>query len=65
MPQLLNALAISLSAGDVYTLAAVDGQPVPSSTAVPAQLAAKADPATNFYILYGLSFEALVKALGD
>lgn len=65
MPQLLSALAISLSASDVYALAAVDGQPVPSSTAVPAPLAAKADPAANFYILYGLSFEALVKSLGD
>jgi hypothetical protein len=65
VPQLLNALAISLSASDQYTLAAVDGQPVNSADAVPAPLASKAEPATNFYILYGLSFEALVKSLGD
>lgn len=65
VPQLLNALAISLSASEKFTLAAVDGQSVPSASAVPAPLAAKADPATNFYILYGLSFETLVKSLGD
>lgn len=58
-------MAICLSASDRYTLAAVDGQPVPSASAVPAPLAAKADPAANFYTLYGLSFEALVKSLGD
>lgn len=65
VPQLLSALAISLSASDQYTLASVDGQPINSATAVPAPLVAKAEPAANFYILYGLSFEALVKSLGD
>jgi hypothetical protein len=50
---------------DPYTYSAVDGQPVHSATAVPAPPAVKAEPAANFYILYGLSFEALVKSLGD
>lgn len=65
VPQLLNAMAISLSASDQYTLAAVDGQPVNSAQAVPAPLVPKSEPATNFYILYGLAFEALVKSLGE
>jgi hypothetical protein len=65
LPHLINALAISLSISDPYTFAAVDGQPIHSATAVPAPPAVKAEPAANFYILYGLAFEALVKSLGD
>ena len=65
LPHLVSALAISLAMSDPYTYSAVDGQPVHSGTAVPAPPAVKAEPAANFYILYGLSFEALVKSLGD
>lgn len=65
LSHLVNALAISLAISDPYTYSAVDGQPVHSATAIPAPPAVKAEPAANFYILYGLSFEALVKSLGD
>jgi hypothetical protein len=65
LPHLVNALAISLALSDPYTYSAVDGQAVHSASAVPAPPSVKAEPAANFYILYGLSFEALVKSLGD
>jgi hypothetical protein len=58
-------LAISLSASDPYTYAAIDGQSILNANAIPTAPSVRAEPAANFYILYGLSFEALVKSLGD
>jgi hypothetical protein len=65
LPNLVSALAISLSDSDPYTYAAIDGQSIHNANAVPGAPSVKAEPAANFYILYGLSFEALVKSLGD
>lgn len=63
---MLHALAISLAETDVYTLSALDGGSFTSATAAPPTLpTTRTEPAANFYIIYGLSFEILVKSLGD
>ena len=65
IPKLLHATAISLASSDAFTLGAMDGQTF-TSAAEPASLPlARPEPTANFYIVYGLAFESLVKALGD
>ncbi|WWD08143.1 hypothetical protein V865_006254 [Kwoniella europaea PYCC6329] len=66
VPNLLHAVAISLSLSDPFALGSIDGQSF-DSPSEPAnfQLSVKEEPTANFYILYGLSFESLLKSLGD
>lgn len=56
---------MSLSASDSFAIGAMDGQ----SFSSPAQGAStppiRPEPVANFYIVYGLAFESLVKSLGD
>lgn len=65
VPTLLHAVAISLAAGDPFILGAMDGQTYTSPTPPTTVPSARPEPSANFYILYGLAFEALVKAMGD
>jgi len=65
VPKLLHATSISLAASDAFTIGAMDGQNF-TSAAEPASFPpVRPEPAANFYIIYGLTFESLVKALGD
>ena len=43
----------------------MDGQTFTSSAEPVNQPMIRPEPATNFYVVYGLAFESLVKALGD
>ena len=43
----------------------MDGHNFKSSTQPPSLPPVRPEPAANFYIIYGLAFESLVKALGD
>lgn len=65
VPKLLHAVAIGLAANDPFIVGAVDGATF-QSAAEPAPPAPgiRAEPSTNFYILYGLAFECLTRALG-
>ncbi|ORY24869.1 putative clathrin-coated vesicle protein [Naematelia encephala] len=62
---LLHALAISLLASDAFVLGALDGQTFSSPTPPTTTPMLKPEPMANFYIIYGLAFESLVKAMGD
>jgi hypothetical protein len=67
VPKLLHAVAIGLAANDPFVIGAVDGQTFTSS-AEPSASSAPAirpEPATNFYVLYGLAFECLTRAMGS
>lgn len=67
VPKLLHAVAIGLTANDPFVIGAVDGQTFTSS-AEPAATTAPAirpEPSTNFYVLYGLAFECLTRAMGS
>ncbi|WRT65221.1 uncharacterized protein IL334_002164 [Kwoniella shivajii] len=66
VPKLLQAVAIALSLSDPFVLGTMDGKTFdspmePRDTTLPI----RPDPTANFYILYGLSFESLLKSLGD
>lgn len=67
VPTLLHAVAIGLAANDPFIVGAVDGQTFASNTEPQAASAPsiRAEPSTNFYILYGLAFESLTRALGS
>ncbi|WVW78983.1 hypothetical protein I302_100946 [Kwoniella bestiolae CBS 10118] len=66
VPNLLHAVAISLSLSDPFALGSMDGQTFDSpSEPSNFSLSIKEEPTANFYILYGLSFESLLKSLGD
>ncbi|WVQ83814.1 hypothetical protein IAT38_005958 [Cryptococcus sp. DSM 104549] len=65
VPQLLHAVAISLAANDPFVLGAMDGQTY-TTPAEPSSLPSiRPEPSANFYIVYGLAFESLIKSLGD
>lgn len=61
----MHATGIVLAASDGFALGAMDGQTFTSSAVQPQAPAIRPEPAANFYIVYGLAFESLVKALGD
>jgi HEAT repeat protein len=66
-PKLLHAVAIGLAAEDPFMVGAVDGAIYKSAAdipPVPTGPAIRPEPAQNFYILYGLAFDALTRALG-
>ncbi|CAK9780383.1 putative clathrin-coated vesicle protein [Cutaneotrichosporon oleaginosum] len=67
VPKLLHAVAIGLVANDPFVIGAVDGQTFTSSSEPSASSAPaiRPEPATNFYVLYGLAFECLTRALGS
>ena len=69
VPNLLNATGISLAASDPFTLGAMDGQaftsPSPPAPTPEVSTAPRLEPVVNFYIIYGLAFESLVKSLGE
>ncbi|WWC87367.1 uncharacterized protein L201_002256 [Kwoniella dendrophila CBS 6074] len=66
VPNLLHAVAISLSQSDPFALGAIDGKTFTSpSNSADTKLSIKPEATANFYILYGLSFESLLKSLGD
>ncbi|WVR04261.1 hypothetical protein IAU60_001261 [Kwoniella sp. DSM 27419] len=65
VPNLLHAVAISLGNDDAFVLGAMDGQTFSSATEPTNSLSAKPEPTANFYIMYGLSFESLIKSMGD
>lgn len=66
MPKLLHAVAIGLASRDPFVLGAVDGATFtsPEPPAVETGPTIRAEPSTNFYILYGLAFESLTRSLG-
>lgn len=66
VPKLLHAVAIGLSTNDAFVVGAVDGQTFASNAEPPSSAPSiRAEPSTNFYILYGLAFESLTRALGS
>ncbi|WWC67479.1 uncharacterized protein I206_101387 [Kwoniella pini CBS 10737] len=66
VPNLLHAVAIALAINDPFAIGAMDGQSFTSPAEPPNyKLTVKDEPTQNFYILYGLSFESLLKTLGD
>ncbi|ORX36130.1 armadillo-type protein [Kockovaella imperatae] len=64
-PKMMHALAVALNSNDKFALGAMDGQafttPAEPTTIPPI----RTEPCANFYIIYGLAFERLVKCLGD
>ncbi|WWC58989.1 uncharacterized protein I303_101535 [Kwoniella dejecticola CBS 10117] len=66
VPHLLHAVAIALSMNDPFATGSMNGQSF-TSPAEPSKTSPtiKDEPTQNFYILYGLSFESLLKTLGD
>ena len=62
---MMHALAIALGANDKFALGAMDGQAFTSSAEPTSIPPIRAEPCANFYIIYGLAFESLVKSLGD
>lgn len=67
VPKLLHAVALGLAANDPFVVGAIDGQTFTSSDepAATSGPSIRAEPSTNFYILYGLAFESLTRALGN
>ncbi|EIW68556.1 hypothetical protein TREMEDRAFT_74089 [Tremella mesenterica DSM 1558] len=65
VPKILHAVAISLSLSDPYLLSALDGQPISSPSQEPSLPVISPTPCANFYIVYGLAFESLVKSMSD
>ncbi len=65
MPKLLQAVAIALSTSDKFVIGSMDGQTFSDAVEPTSSPIVRSEPAANFYIVYGLAFEALVKAMGD
>ncbi|KAL1408350.1 hypothetical protein Q8F55_005159 [Vanrija albida] len=67
VPKLLHAVAIGLAAKDPFVIGAVDGQTFTSDVEpkVESAPAIRPEPASTFYILYGLAFETLTRAMGN
>ncbi|KAK4685134.1 HEAT repeat-containing protein 5, partial [Tremellales sp. Uapishka_1] len=62
--KLLYAVGISLSTSDPFVIGSMDGQTFTSAVEPPQTTSlAKVEPVTNFYIVYGLAFENLVKSM--
>ncbi|OCF33994.1 clathrin-coated vesicle protein [Kwoniella heveanensis BCC8398] len=64
VPKLLHAVAISLGTSDPFVVGAMDGQTFTTSAEPSSSISPKPEPVANFYIIYGLSFESLIKSLG-
>ena len=62
---MMHALAISLNDQDKFALGAMDGQTFTSPAEPTSIPPIRSEPCANFYIIYGLAFENLVKSLGD
>nr|ODO00955.1 clathrin-coated vesicle protein [Cryptococcus depauperatus CBS 7855] len=65
VPKLLHASALSLAIDDPFAFGAMHGQRFDSSTAATSLPSIEPEPCANFYIIYGLAFESLLKTLGD
>jgi hypothetical protein len=65
VPKLLHAISISLAASDAFSLGAMDGQTFSSAAQQPNPPAVRPESSPSFYVIYGLSFETLVKSMGD
>jgi hypothetical protein len=65
VPKLLHALAIALSSADPFVLGAMDGQQFTSPAEPGTVPTIRPEPTANFYVIYGLAFESLVKSMGD
>ncbi|KAK8846574.1 hypothetical protein IAR55_005660 [Kwoniella newhampshirensis] len=67
VPKLLHAVALLLASSDPFVLGAMDGQTFSAPSDTPAQNdpSIRPEPTANFYIIYGLAFEALIKSMGD
>ena len=65
IPTILQAVSVSLALNDPFTTGSLDGQAFTSPTPPTSIPTATIEPVTNFYIIYGLAFESLVKAMGD
>ena len=65
MPKLLHAISIALAASDAFALGAMDGQTFANASQSPTPPAIRPESSPSFYVIYGLSFETLVKAMGD
>lgn len=65
VPKLMHATAITLATSDAFAIGAMHGQAFTSSAEPAAPPVTGPEPSANFYIVYGLAFESLVKALSD
>ncbi len=65
MPKLLEAVAIALSTSDAFVIGAMDGQTFANPVEPAIKASVRSELAANFYIVYGLAFESLVKTMGD
>lgn len=65
VPKLLHAVAITLSRSDLFALGAMDGQTFGSAKEPSDTPSIRPEPCVSFYTIYGLSFETLVKSMGD
>ncbi|ODN88477.1 clathrin-coated vesicle protein [Cryptococcus wingfieldii CBS 7118] len=65
VPKLVHAVAITFSLQDAFALGAMDGQRFSSPTPPSSLPTIRPEPCTNFYTIYGLAFESLLKTLGD
>ncbi|WVQ76597.1 hypothetical protein IAR50_006269 [Cryptococcus sp. DSM 104548] len=65
VPKLVHAVAITFALQDPFALGAMDGQRFTSPTPPTSLPAIRPEPCANFYIIYGLAFESLLKTLGD
>ncbi|WWD21891.1 hypothetical protein CI109_106379 [Kwoniella shandongensis] len=67
VPKLLHAVALSLASSDPFALGAMDGQTFTAPSDKPAATgpAIRPEPTANFYVIYGLAFEAVIKSTGD
>ena len=65
VPNILHAVAICLAASDPFVLGPMDGQTFTSTAVTAKPRSATDEPAASFYIVYGLAFESLVRAMGD
>ena len=64
-PKIMAALALVLSSGDEFAFGAMDGQNFTSPSMKSTLPQSRQDPTVNFYVIYGLAFETLVRVLGD
>ncbi|KIR28436.1 clathrin-coated vesicle protein [Cryptococcus deuterogattii LA55] len=65
VPKLLHAVAISFAINDPFAFGAMDGQRYDSPNPPTSLPSIRPEPSANFYIVYGLSFESLLKTIGD
>lgn len=66
VPKLLHAVAIGLANDDPFIVGAIDGQTFTSAVEPKKETGmARPEPSTNFYIIYGLAFESLTRAIGS